>query len=75
MNIVIYDMGRLRDEDEYAARYEAASKYRQDNADRINYKARSIENIAAAAVLDDALKPYGLREKSIEYEYGTQGKP
>lgn len=71
MDIVIYDMKKLGDEHEYLIRYEEASVYRKEKA----RGARKYENIGAAAVIDEALRPYGLCEKNIEYEYGPQGKP
>lgn len=71
LQIYMYDMRKLDDEAEYEKMYERASKSRQEKA----LRGRRKEHIGAAAVLDMALREYGLSEKNTELTYGEHGKP
>lgn len=71
LEIYIYDMKKLDDKKEYEYRLSQASVYRRTRAQN----GRDIENIASAAVLDDAFSAHGFREKEAEFIYGQYGKP
>lgn len=64
-------MKKLGDKKEYEYRLSQASEYRRKKAQ----SGRNIENIASAAVLDEAFSAHGFREKDAEFIYGQYGKP
>lgn len=71
LEIYMYDMKRLNEKKEYEYRLLQASHDRRERAQ----KGREIENIASAAVLDEAFSAHGFREKDVRFIYGQYGKP
>lgn len=71
LEIYVYDMKKLDDKKEYEYRLSQASAYRRTRAQ----SGRRMENIASAAVLDEAFSAHGFREKDAEFIYGQYGKP
>ncbi len=71
LEIYIYDMKKLGDKREYEYRFSQASDNRRKQAMR----GSNIQNIASAAVLDDAFSAHGFRERDAELIYGQYGKP
>lgn len=71
LEVYMYDMKKLHDKTEYEYRLLQASHDRRKRAQ----KGREIENIASAAVLDEAFSVHGHREKDVRFVYGQYGKP
>lgn len=51
------------------------SPYRQQKIAILRHRMDKNRSLAAGLLLDHALKPFGLQERSVEYEIGEWGKP
>jgi len=75
LEIYTYDIRNLLINSEYETRLAAASSYRREKIESSKVPAKAMEHLAAAAVIDEAVKQFGLREKQINYGFGEVGKP
>lgn len=65
----------LSDPEIYAQVYGSLSVHRQKNADRYRLENGRLLSVCAGALLDEALREYGLKEADMEYLEGPHGKP
>ena len=75
LEIYAYDIRNLLNKNEYETRLANASSYRKEKINKCTLQQKALENLAAAAVIDEAVKQFGLREKQINYGFGEVGKP
>lgn len=73
----LYDLNNLNSKEEYMYRNEQASDKRRPALCVYgkDIHSKAIVNLGVSAVLDEALREYGLREKTVEIECGKYGKP
>lgn len=69
------DVTQLDNERLFQERLRLLSSYRQQKIAHLKHTKDKNRSLGAGIVLDLALKPYGLRERSTEYEFGKWGKP
>lgn len=75
LEIYAYDIRNLLNKNEYETRLANASSCRKEKINKCTLQQKALENLAAAAVIDEAVKQFGLREKQINYGFGEVGKP
>lgn len=78
VRVYLYDLNNLADEEEYSLRRGLASEKRKpvlSVCGDLAAESRDIVNLGVSAVLDEAFKPYGIREKNALFTYGKYGKP
>ena len=75
--VAIYwmDAGLLKDAALYERLLAACSQERRKTVEALRKEADRRESLAAACLLDQALRPFGLREQDMEYGRGVAGKP
>ena len=73
-----YHVGSLKDPEEYEKRRQRASRERLQRMDRCiecGNEEGALVQLGVAAVLDEALKPFHLQERSVTIQTGEFGKP
>ena len=75
LEIYAYDIRNLLIKNEYEIRLANASSCRREKINKCTLPQKALENLAAAAVIDEAVKQFDLREKQINYGFGKVGKP
>lgn len=69
------DVRCLDNEALFRERLKLVSPYRQQKIAILRHGRDKNRSLAAGLLLDHALEPYGLQERSVEYEIGEWGKP
>ena len=69
------DVTQLDNETLFRDKLNLLSPYRQQKIALLKHEKDKYRSLGAGIALDHALETYGLREKSIEYEFGEWGKP
>ena len=69
------DSDLLRESDLYERVLAACSPERRNALEGLRSEADRLERLAAACLLDLALRPFGLREREMDYGCGAAGKP
>ena len=77
MMIYTYYINTTQFEDEtlFREKLSLLSPYRQQKIALLKHEKDKNRSLAAGVALDHALETYGLKERSIEYEFGEWGKP
>lgn len=69
------DVSQLDNESLFRDKLNLLSPYRQQKIALLKHEKDKYRSLGAGIALDHALETYGLKEKSIEYEFGEWGKP
>ena len=69
------DVAQFDDETLFREKLNALSPYRQQKIAILKHVKDKNRSLGAGIALDHALETYGLKEKSVEYEFGEWGKP
>ena len=69
------DVTQLDNETLFRDKLNLLSPYRQQKIALLKHEKDKYRSLGAGIALDHALETYGLKEKSIEYEFGEWGKP
>lgn len=69
------DVTQFENETLFQEKLKLLSPYRQQKIALLKHAKDKNRSLGAGIALDHALEPYGLREKSVEYEFGEWGKP
>lgn len=69
------DIKQFEEETVYNETLRNISAYRNDKIERLKHENDKRRSLGAAALLDKALREYGLKERDMEYELGEHGKP
>lgn len=69
------DVTQFEDETLFLEKLNLLSPYRQQKIALLRHEKDKARSLGAGIALDHALETYGLRERSIEYEFGEYGKP
>lgn len=69
------NVAQFEDEALFRDKLKLLSPYRQQKIAILKHDKDKNRSLGAGIALDHALETYGLREKSIEYEFGEWGKP
>ena len=69
------DTTQFEDETLFREKLNLLSPYRQQKIALLKHEKDKNRSLGAGVALDHALKMYGLRERSVEYEFGEWGKP
>lgn len=69
------DVTQFEDETLFLEKYGLLSPYRQQKITLLRHEKDKNRSLGAGVALDHALATYGLKEKSVEYEFGEWGKP
>lgn len=69
------DITQFENERLFREKLELLSPYRQQKIAILKHERDRLRSLGAGVALDHALETYGLREKSVEYEFGEWGKP
>ena len=75
INVYFADIGPLSDEALFASLYNRISPARQEKVSSFRFPKGKRLSLAAAILLDQGLKPYGLHEQDMKYGFGEKGKP
>lgn len=78
VKVYLYDLHNLKNEGEYLYRKERASEKRRPASFVYNEflkNNKAVVNLGVSAVLDEAFKEFGFREKDAVIIYGKYGKP
>lgn len=71
----IMDIRQLEDETAFHSAVETLSPYRRQKIALLKHGKDKSRSLGASLALNEALKEYGLEERSMEYDVGGQGKP
>ncbi|MCM1174122.1 MAG: 4'-phosphopantetheinyl transferase superfamily protein [Blautia sp.] len=71
----VINIGQLEEEAAFQTALSSVSSYRRRKAGALKNGTDRCRSLGASLALDAALRFYGLREKSMEYVLGNQGKP
>ena len=69
------DVTQFEDETLFREKLSLLSPYRQQKIALLRHEKDKNRSLGAGVALDHALEMYGLRERSVEYEFGEWGKP
>lgn len=69
------DVTQFDNETLFREKLNLLSPYRQQKIAILKHEKDKNRSLGAGIALDHALETYGLREKSVEYEFGEWGKP
>lgn len=69
------DVTQYENETLFQETLQLLSPYRQQKIAILKHEKDKARSLGAGAALDHALETYGLKERSIEYEFGEWGKP
>lgn len=69
------DVAQFEDERLFQEKLSLLSPYRQQKVAILKHEKDRERSLGAGVALDHALRAYGLRERSVEYEFGEWGKP
>ena len=69
------DVTQFDNEKLFREKLNLLSPYRQQKIALLKHEKDRNRSLGAGIALDHALETYGLREKSVEYEFGEWGKP
>lgn len=69
------DITQFEDETLFGEKLCLLSPYRQQKIALLKHEKDRSRSLGAGIALDHALQTYGLRERSVEYEFGEWGKP
>lgn len=69
------DSDLLRERGLYERLLAACSPVRRNALEGLRSEADRLESLAAVCLLDQALRPFGLREREMDYGRGAAGKP
>ena len=69
------DVGQFENEKLFREKLNLLSPYRQQKIAILKHDKDKNRSLGAGIALDHALETYGLKEKSVEYEFGEWGKP
>ncbi len=69
------DVTQFDDETLFQEKLNLLSPYRQQKIALLKHEKDKYRSLGAGIALNHALETYGLKEKSIEYEFGEWGKP
>lgn len=69
------DVTQLENEMLFRERCNLLSPYRQQKIALLKHEKDKNRSLGAGIALDHALETYGLKERSVEYEFGEWGKP
>ena len=69
------DVTQFEDETLFFEKFNVLSPYRQQKITLLRHRKDKNRSLGAGIALDHALATYGLKEKSVEYEFGEWGKP
>ncbi len=69
------NVAQFENETLYVEKLNLLSPYRQQKIASLRHKKDKNRSLGAGIALDCALRAYGLRERSAEYEFGEWGKP
>ena len=69
------DISQFENEQLFREKLNLLSPYRQQKIAILKHDKDKNRSLGAGIALDHALETYGLKEKSVEYEFGEWGKP
>ena len=69
------DVTQLENETLFREKINLLSPYRQQKIALLKHEKDKNRSLGAGIALDHALETYGLKERSVEYEFGEWGKP
>ena len=69
------DISQFENEQLFREKLSLLSPYRQQKIAILKHDKDKNRSLGAGIALDHALETYGLKEKSVEYEFGEWGKP